>query len=138
MVKDLRLQERIRFVGTVPFAQLFDWLHGATALVQPSAVAPDGDAEGAPMVLMHAQAAGVPCVTTRHSGNPEVLPPEGQAFVVPEHDPSALADAMRRMTEVGADARRSLQQAGRTWIEQCYSIDQTIAAYDALYRRLMR
>ena len=27
------------------------------------------------MVLMHAQAGGVPCVTTRHAGNPEVLPP---------------------------------------------------------------
>ena len=128
------IEDRVRFVGIVPFERLFDSLHGATALVQPSVTAADGDAEGAPMVLMHAQAAGVPCITTAHSGNPEVLPPDGQQSVVPERDAAALAAAMARMTELSPRQRRSLQISGRRWIEEHYDLRQTVDQCDRLYR----
>jgi glycosyltransferase involved in cell wall biosynthesis len=131
------LSDQINFLGLVPFAELFDHLRDCTALVQPSQVAPDGDAEGAPMVLMTAQAAGVPYITTHHSGNPETIPPIGQAFVVPERDPIALADAMRRMIDQSAPDRSILQAAGRRWIEENYDLQKTIAQYAALYRELM-
>lgn len=134
LVSELSLGERVRFLGTRPFHELFERMRGAAALVQPSVVASDGDSEGAPMVLMHAQAAGVPCVTTAHSGNPEVLPPEGQGFVVPERDPEALARAMRDIAGLAPDQRRSLQTAGRAWIERHYDINQTVEGYDAVYR----
>lgn len=134
LVSELSLGERVRFFGTRPFHELFERMRGAAALAQPSVVASDGDSEGAPMVLMHAQAAGVPCVTTAHSGNPEVLPPEGQRFVVPERDPEALARAMRDIARLAPDQRRSLQTAGRAWIERHYDINQTVAGYDAVYR----
>jgi colanic acid/amylovoran biosynthesis glycosyltransferase len=135
-VSDLGLGDRVRFLGTLPFHELFGHLRGAAALVQPSVTAADGDSEGAPMVLMHAQAAGVPCVTTAHSGNPEVLPPEGQRFVVPERDAGALARAMREVVGLSPAERRSLQSAGRAWIEQNYDMRQTVVGYDALYREL--
>jgi colanic acid/amylovoran biosynthesis glycosyltransferase len=135
-VVEMNLGDRVRFLGTLPFHELFDHMRGAAALVQPSVVAPDGDSEGAPMVLMHAQAAGVPCVTTAHSGNPEVLPPEAQPFVVPERDAGALADAMRRIAALAPEERRSLQAAGRAWIEDHYDVERTVAGYDALYREL--
>jgi glycosyltransferase involved in cell wall biosynthesis len=73
-VKALGLMDAISFPGVVPIDQLPAAMRGATALVLPSVTAPDGDCEGAPMVLMHAQAVGLPCITTWHSGNPEVLP----------------------------------------------------------------
>ena len=128
--------EVVDFVGRVPFHALFDRLHGATALVQPSVVAADGDSEGAPMVLMHAQAAGVPCITTAHAGNPEVLPPTGQRFVVPERDAGALADALCGMIALSGTDRRALQDAGRAWIESRYSMRETVGGYEALYHAL--
>jgi colanic acid/amylovoran biosynthesis glycosyltransferase len=135
------LQANVFFRGTVPFEQLPQVLRGATALVLPSAVAPDGDREGAPMVLMHAQALGVPCITTRHAGNPEVLPgaenPQGQSpFVVPEHDPPAIAGAMKNMAAMSGQERLSLQHAGRQWIETHYNLANTINQYHALTREL--
>ena len=138
MASELGLGGRVRFVGTFPFAELFDRLHGATALVQPSVVAADGDCEGAPMVLMHAQAGGVPCVTTAHAGNPEVLPPEAQRFVVPERDPAALARAMAAMAAPAPPpGPRSRRRAGRgssdttTW-------SRPAKAYADLYGELCR
>jgi colanic acid/amylovoran biosynthesis glycosyltransferase len=137
LVDDLRIWDRVRFVGAVPFSELFDRLRGATALVQPSVVAADGDSEGAPMVLMHAQAAGVPCITTAHAGNPEVLPPEARGFVVPERDPAALARAMASMIGLGESARAALQETGRAWIAMHYDLRQTSKGYGDLYRELL-
>jgi len=137
LADDLGLRDRIRFVGSVLFSELFDRLRGATALVQPSVVAADGDSEGAPMVLMHAQAAGVPCITTAHAGNPEVLPPEARGFVVPERDPAALAQAMSAMIGLSGSARASLQARGLAWIARHYDLRQTSGGYSDLYRELL-
>lgn len=136
-VEELGISQRVRFIGVVPFAILFDYLRGCTALVQPSVVAPDGDVEGAPMVLMTAQAGGVPCVTTRHSGNPETIPPVGQRFVVPERDAPALAAAMKAMIDQSAAERTTLQQAGRDWIAAHFDLRKTVEQYAALYRELI-
>jgi colanic acid/amylovoran biosynthesis glycosyltransferase len=136
LVEELHLQESVRFVGAVPFHELFNWLRGATALVQPSTTAADGDAEGAPMVLMHAQAAGLPCITTAHSGNPEVLPVSARRFVVPERDEQALARAMAAMICLSAAQRRQLQEDGRHWIQSRFELGTTLAEYDRLYRSL--
>jgi colanic acid/amylovoran biosynthesis glycosyltransferase len=133
----LGLEGNVRFAGTVPFAALFDHLRDCTALVQPSMVAGDGDAEGAPMVLMTAQAIGVPCITTHHSGNPETIPPIGQKFVMPERDTEALAAAMVEMIELPAADRSNLQIESRSWIEQYYNLRHTVDQYAALYREMM-
>jgi colanic acid/amylovoran biosynthesis glycosyltransferase len=134
----LGIESTVNFVGLVPFSKLFDYLKGCTAMVQPSVTAADGDAEGAPMVLMTAQASGVPCITTRHSGNPETIPPAGQAFVVPERDAPALAIAMRAMIESHSANRAALQAAGRDWIEAHFNLKHTVAQYASLYRELLR
>jgi glycosyltransferase involved in cell wall biosynthesis len=136
-VASLSLDRKVNFLGIIPFAKLFDHLRGCTALVQPSVTACDGDAEGAPMVLMSAQAVGVPCITTRHSGNPQTIPPEAQDFVVPERSPAALAAAMRAMAHLPPATRASFQLVGRKWIEEHFNLDCTIDRYDALYHELI-
>jgi len=135
-VVGMHLEDRVRMPGRVPFDRLLKVISGATALVQPSVTAADGDTEGAPMVLMHAQAIGVPCITTAHAGNPEVIPPEGRRFVVPERNIDALATAMEEMAALDAAQRRSLQTAGRRWIEEHYDMRRTIDACDSLYREI--
>ena len=136
-VERLRIGQQVNFVGVVPFEKLFDYLHGCTAMVQPSVVAADGDAEGAPMVLMTAQASGVPCITTRHSGNPETIPPIGQRFVVAEKDADALARVMLEMIELPAEERAKLQSAGREWIAEQFNLSRIVEEYGSLYRELI-
>ena len=134
---DLKLTRHVRFVGTVPFETLFDYLRDCTALVQPSQDAADGDAEGAPMVLMTAQACGIPCITTQHSGNPETIPPEARQFVTPQRDAAALAKAMHDMAKLPASDRAAIQTAGRRWIAERFNLRHTIAQYASLYRQLI-
>lgn len=133
-VERVGMADRINFAGIVPFAKLFDVLRDCTALVQPSVVAADGDAEGAPMVLMTAQAIGVPCITTRHSGNPETIPPAGQRFVVAERDPVGLAVAMKEMIKLSEEERRTLQNDGREWIAEHFNVEKTVHSMRSFIR----
>ncbi|MEM6853709.1 MAG: glycosyltransferase family 4 protein, partial [Planctomycetota bacterium] len=126
----------IDFVGRVPYEELGEAMRSATALVAPSETAPDGDAEGCPMVLMQAQAVGTPLITTRHAGNAEALPSAAQRFVVDESDAEGLAAAMRDLIRLEPDTRGQLQAAGRSWIETRFDIQRTVEQYDTLYRRL--
>ena len=135
-VAAMDLDDRVQFRGYVKPEQLIDTLRHATAFVLPSAEAPDGDMEGMPLILMQAAAMGLPCITTRHAGNPEVIPPAGQRFVVPVHDPAALADAMAAMIRLDPGERETLQRAGRQWIEQRFDFEKTVTAYDDLYHEL--
>jgi glycosyltransferase involved in cell wall biosynthesis len=139
-VNYLGLDEPILLLGAWPMEKVRRRLIGATAFVLPSETAPDGDREGTPVALMEALALGVPCITTHHAGNPEVLPPTPadlrQKFIVPERNPAALSQAMAAMIELPADRRAELQQAGRSHIESHFSVDTVAAQYDQLYRQL--
>lgn len=125
----------LHFRDWVDRDDLPDTLRGAAALILPSATAPDGDAEGTPVVLMEAQALGVPCITTRHAGNADVLP-SGADLLAAEHDPAGLADAMHRVATMSPTQRLALQQRGRAWVEQHFSLDRAVREHVVLYRCL--
>ena len=86
---------------------------------------------------MEAQAIGLPVVTTDHAGNPAVLPPAAQHYVVPENNPAALTGAMRGVAELSADERARLQAVSRAWIKQYFDLAKMTEQYAALYRELL-
>lgn len=138
-VQQAGLAPHVTLTGALPRAAIPARLAAATAFVLPSRTAPDGDEEGTPVALMEAAARGLPCVTTHHAGNPEVLPPEAETLglIAPEGDPAALARALERTTHLSPDARSYLQQAGRRHIEAQHTLAGTVAGYEALYRELL-
>ena len=52
------------------------------------------------MVLMEAMAMGLPVVTTRHSGIPELVTDPDHGRLVAERDPEALVDAVMQLRAV--------------------------------------
>ncbi len=84
--------------------------------VAPSKTAPDGDAEGLPTTILEAAAAGLPVVSTWHSGIPEavvdgetgLLCHEGDRLTLAEHIARLLADDDLRV-RLGRQARRHVE-----------------------------
>ena len=82
-------------------------LAGAQALILPSF------AEGLPVVVMEAMAAGRPVIATAIAGVPELVREGREGWLVPAGDAGALAEAIRclsatpaeRLAEMGAEAR---------------------------------
>ena len=77
--------------------------------------------EGTPVVLMEAQACGLPVVSTYHSGIPEVVKDGESGFLVPEKDVDALAEKMEYLIN-HPELWPKMGEAGRKHIERNYNI----------------
>jgi glycosyltransferase involved in cell wall biosynthesis len=110
LVAELGLTDRVEVTGHVPRPELAALYRGAAALLFPSLY------EGFGLPVLEAMASGTPVVTTMSSSIPEVA---GQAAILAEPDPDALAAAIERaIAERPALAAAGLEQAKRfSWAE---------------------
>jgi glycosyltransferase involved in cell wall biosynthesis len=112
-----------------------DSMKRAYVVVSPSRTADDDSVESLLVVNLEAQASGRPVVTTRHGGIPEFVSENETALVVPENDPAALGDALRRILLEPALAER-LAAKGPGWVRQ-FDARRSAARVDALYGSLL-
>ncbi|MGA3018775.1 MAG: glycosyltransferase [Bryobacteraceae bacterium] len=91
--------------------------------------------EGLPLVILEAMAAGLPIVSTRVGGVPEVAPEGLVARYCEPGNVDALADAMMASTQDGRLAE--MGRAGRDLAAEHYGISRMSDRYSALYRRLL-
>lgn len=82
------------FYGPQPSSVVHRLMSECDLLVAPSRTAQDGDCEGLPVVLMEAMAAGLPVLSTRHSGIPELITHNDTGLLVDERDRQGLAQAI--------------------------------------------
>jgi glycosyltransferase involved in cell wall biosynthesis len=118
------LGERVRWLGSLPAArQLFS---AFDVFVLSSR------AEGTPIVLFEAMAAGAPIVATAVGGVPDVVS-SNEALLVPPEDPASLAEAIRRVyTDSTATAIRA--GAARRRLESEFAVAPWLASYEHIYR----
>jgi glycosyltransferase involved in cell wall biosynthesis len=83
----LQVQDRVRFVGQVPQADLKWWYSAADALLLCSS------REGWPNVLLEAMACGTPVVSTAVSGTPDIVSAEAAGVLMAQRDVASLISA---------------------------------------------
>lgn len=94
-------------------------------------------AEGISNTILEAMASGLPVVATDVGGNADLVAPGQTGQILPAGDVPALAQAL---VQWGGDAKRrqAAGAAGRTRVEQRFSLQAMVAAYDELYRGLLQ
>ena len=119
------LEGEVRLVGTRTESEVSAEISKADLFVLPSVVAPDGQMEGIPIVLMEALAAGVPTIASALSGIPELVVDGETGRTVPPGDAQALADAV---DAVLGDYPRALERAraGATRVRRDFAIDHNV------------
>lgn len=93
-IDEAGLAAAVRLHGARTQDELIDVYRRADAFVLAPVVAPNGDRDGIPNVLLEAMATGLPAVSTAISGIPEVITDGVNGLLVPSGDPAALADAL--------------------------------------------
>jgi colanic acid/amylovoran biosynthesis glycosyltransferase len=88
------LRREVVLAGALSHPDTLDLLRSATACTLPCVIAPDGDRDGLPTVLLEALALGVPVVSTTVSGVPEIIEDGVSGLLVNPGDPAALAAAL--------------------------------------------
>ncbi len=120
------------FLGAMPPEQVRAEMLAARCLAAPSLRAADGDAEGLPIALCEALALGVPVVSTRHSGIPELITHEIHGLLSREGDAEAFAENLLAVLSGQAHAQR-LRIAGRAHVESSFNLHRQTAALESCY-----
>ena len=113
---ELGLGPRVKFHGWQSSTRVAEMMAAADALLAPSTTDRRGDQEGIPVTLMEAMATGLPVVSTRHSGIPELIEDGVSGLLAGEGDVAALAACIRRLIEEPGLADR-LAVAARKKVE---------------------
>jgi glycosyltransferase involved in cell wall biosynthesis len=120
------LGNMVRFTGYLSQDEVADLLATADAFALPSF------AEGVPVVLMEALAAGLPVIATRITGVPELVEDGVAGFLVSPGDAHALADAIGRLAAL-PDRGRGMGAAGRARVQAEFDIAREAARLATLF-----
>jgi glycosyltransferase involved in cell wall biosynthesis len=130
--ESLGIGGRVQFHGALDEATVVGLLHEADLFVLPSIVASDGQMEGIPVALMEALACGLPTVSTRLSGIPELIE-DGRTGLLAQPGSSAdLRTALERLLG-GADLELDLK-AARKLIEEEFDVGRSAQRLAELLR----
>jgi L-malate glycosyltransferase len=129
LVRSLGLQQRCVFLGNredcVPVLQAGD------VFVQAS------DSESFGLAALEAQACGVPVVSTRVGGVPEVIDDGENGLLAPPGDADALAAAVISLLEDRARWQR-MSESSRSSAVQRFALATAVDRYEACYRRVLK
>jgi colanic acid/amylovoran biosynthesis glycosyltransferase len=128
--------DQVTFTGFLDYEAYLDEVHSCDLLLAPSKVGSRGDSEGgAPTVLLEAQAAGKPVVSTSHADIPYVVADEETGLLSRPGDVKGLADALTRFRD-DPDLFGEFGRRGRSRMERRHDIDRLAPALEAKYDRI--
>lgn len=110
MASDLKIANRVKFIGAVPHKETYLWYNAADVYCLPSLW------EGCPNVIIESLACGTPVVSTKVGGIPDLVSAKDYGFLVPPEDSMSLAgalgDALKKRWDRGSIAAFGSQN---TW-----------------------
>ncbi|CAN5681749.1 N/A [soil metagenome] len=132
---ELKLGDRVNFSGFLRQNALQEVFESSHIFLHPSETV-QGDVEGVPNAMLEAMAGGLPVVTTRHGGIPEVIKDGENGLLCEERDVAGISAALLRLaadatlyTEMSAKASASVNEQ--------FSGPRQVAAIEAIYRETM-
>jgi glycosyltransferase involved in cell wall biosynthesis len=128
---------RIEFLGALASDEVDAALRRSSLVALPCRIAPDGDRDGIPTVLLEAMARGIPVVSTRVGGIPEVVRNRETGLLVDPEDPQALAEAIAALAHDRSFAE-SLGAAGRSLIRERFDPQRNAALLQSVFDKAGR
>lgn len=130
------IRNSVYLLGALPNNMIAELMQRADIFLLPCITTEHGDEDGSPMTLLEAQATGVPVLSTRHGGIPELVADGVSAGLVEEHDIAGLSQWLQVLaTDVAR--RNQMGAAGRRVVEQGHNIDRQIERMEAIYSEVV-
>ncbi len=134
LIRSLDLSDVCDWAGTLPHEQVLDHYRRSHLFALACQVAPNGDRDGIPNVLIESMAMGVPVVSTKLSAIPELVRDGETGLLVAPRNPEALADAMVRLL-TDTELRRRIIPAARAEVAERFSNRALIGELAEIHRR---
>lgn len=138
MVKKLKLQGCIQFLPPVDYKYLYKTLAEYDVFIHPSCYSSDMDCEGgAPIVLLDAQAIGLPVISTTHCDIPEEVIHGKTGLLSPEKDSSALSKSIKKFYDMMNGEYQEFSQNARKHVFEHYDINKNARELIKLYSKVL-
>lgn len=132
---ELKLGHEVVFHGMVLPENLHRALLEMHLMVQLSKTAKNGDTDDLPVVLLEAQATGLPVVTTKHVGIPDGVEDGKTGFLVDEGDYMAAAEKICSVIE-HPELLEQMSCRARTFMEEKFDIVEIDKKLITLYEEI--
>ena len=133
-IRKLGLEDRVKLAGPQPQEEVIERFGRATVFVLPCVIAANGDRDALPTALLEAMAVGLPVVSTRLVGIPEIIEHGKTGLLVPPGNPDALS---RAVLEILRDRKlqRAFSEAGRARAEKFFDLHENVRKLRRLFER---
>jgi len=136
LITKFNVQDKIKLLGWMEHGEVRRLMQEAHIFILPSITSQDGDQEGIPVVLMEAQAVGLPIISTWHSGIPELVIDGKSGFLVSERDVDALAEKLEYLIK-HPEVWPEMGRFGRKFVEEHYDIKKLNKRLVEIYQNLL-
>jgi glycosyltransferase involved in cell wall biosynthesis len=134
-IERLGLSDRVTVTGqSLIQEKIVEFMHTGDVYVLPCVWASDNDVDGLPQMLMEAMASGLPAISTRLVGIPDLVQHGKTGLLVEPNNPTALADAISRLMRDRPLAAQ-LAAAGQQWIRERFDLQTCLEPLIERFRR---
>ncbi len=135
LIIDLDLTEQVHLMGPRPQDGVRDAYRRASLFTLPCIIAQDGNRDGLPTVLLEAMACGLPVVSTRLTGVPEIIDHNENGFLVPPSSPHALARSLAILL-TNPKQREQMGQAAREKVKKEFDVRRNVGQLQRWFAQL--
>lgn len=136
-IDHLGIGASVQLLGARTHEQIVTLLDQSQIFIAPSVTAADGDQEGIPNVVKEAMACGLPVISTRHSGIPELVCDGVTGYLVAERDAAALAERITFLYH-HAEAWTPISHSARSVIERDYDQKSLTIQLENCYQSVLQ
>ncbi|MFN0035008.1 MAG: glycosyltransferase family 4 protein [Saprospiraceae bacterium] len=136
-IKANDLAQNVTLLDFLPHGDLPRFLGQFDAFIHPSRTTANRDCEGAPVVILEAQATGLPVISTHHADIPRQVLHGQTGLLAPERDPVHLAAHIKRLYHMDNDEYQQMSRAARAHVEQHFDVERTGEKLASLYSAII-
>jgi glycosyltransferase involved in cell wall biosynthesis len=130
MVKKLKLEAHVRFLGMKPVEEVKECLQAADWFVNPS------HSEGLPRSILEAAAAGLPIVATDVGGTAEIIQDQQSGLLIKKEEEERLKERLASLIK-DQNLSRTLGREARKNIEKTFDWKKINQSYIDLFQQLI-
>ena len=133
-VNNTDARDKVLFHEAIDFKRLYEFMTEYQVFIHPSCHTDEMDCEGgAPVVLLDAQATGMPVISTMHCDIPDEVRHGHTGLLSPEKDSALLAESIEKFYHMDQEQYDAFARNARDHVNQHYDASANFAAVRDIY-----
>lgn len=138
IIEENNLSECVQYIPEIDYSKIHEYLSNFDVFIHPSCYSIDQDCEGgAPVVLLDAQAVGLPVISTKHCDIPDEVLHLQTGYICEEKNIDEISNAINFFYQMDETNFEKYKVRSRKHIEENYSIKKNGMKIYELYEKLV-